>query len=74
MRKELEKCDIVTDLNCFIRMKSTGTKPPGELEYFILERSLNTLNESEVDRDTNPQNLFCSQHAFEKQQLISVLQ
>lgn len=37
VRKQLEKCDILTDLNCFIRMKSTGTKPPGDLYYFILE-------------------------------------
>ncbi|CAG02354.1 unnamed protein product, partial [Tetraodon nigroviridis] len=28
VRRKLEKCDIITDINCFIRMKSTGTKPP----------------------------------------------
>lgn len=55
-------------------MKSTGTKPPGELRsYFILERLLNTYM-SEVDTDTNPQNFVCSQHAFEKQELFSVPQ
>lgn len=43
MRKKLEKCDIITDINCFIRMKSTGTKPPGELYYYVSLSPLNIL-------------------------------
>lgn len=37
VRKKLEMCDIITDINWFIRMKATGTKPPGELYYSFTE-------------------------------------
>jgi len=30
VRKLLEQCDITTDNNYFIGMKSTGTRPPGK--------------------------------------------
>lgn len=29
VRKTLENCDIITDNNCFVQMKSTGSTPPG---------------------------------------------
>lgn len=43
VRKKLEKCDIITDINCFIMMKSTGTKPPGERWNYVLPSPLNIL-------------------------------
>ncbi|XP_070762729.1 proline-serine-threonine phosphatase-interacting protein 1a [Enoplosus armatus] len=33
VRKTLEKCDIITDNNCFVEMKSTGSTPPAPIEY-----------------------------------------
>lgn len=30
VRKSLENCDIITDNNCFVEMKQTGSTPPGE--------------------------------------------
>uniref|UniRef100_A0AAQ5Z5J1 Proline-serine-threonine phosphatase interacting protein 1b n=1 Tax=Amphiprion ocellaris TaxID=80972 RepID=A0AAQ5Z5J1_AMPOC len=34
VRKLLEQCDITTDNNCFIGMKNTGLRPPGELSLW----------------------------------------
>lgn len=36
VRKLLEQCDIITDNNFFIGMKSTGSRPPGELSWMVL--------------------------------------
>lgn len=33
VRKILEKCDITTDNNCFVEMKSTGSTPSAPIEY-----------------------------------------
>ncbi|XP_044047997.1 proline-serine-threonine phosphatase-interacting protein 1a isoform X1 [Siniperca chuatsi] len=33
VRKTLEKCCIITDNNCFVEMKSTGSTPPAPIEY-----------------------------------------
>ncbi|XP_069564778.1 proline-serine-threonine phosphatase-interacting protein 1a [Brachyistius frenatus] len=33
VRKALEKCDIVTENNCFVEMKRTGSTPPAKIEY-----------------------------------------
>ncbi|KAM9766072.1 proline-serine-threonine phosphatase-interacting protein 1-like isoform 3-T3 [Menidia menidia] len=33
VRKYLERCDIITDNNCFIGMKSTGLKPPEPIVF-----------------------------------------
>ncbi|XP_071355356.1 proline-serine-threonine phosphatase-interacting protein 1a [Trachinotus anak] len=33
VRKTLEKCDIITDNNCFVDMKRTGSTPPAPIEY-----------------------------------------
>ncbi|KAM3609955.1 uncharacterized protein V6R79_022894 [Siganus canaliculatus] len=33
VRKTLEKCDIITDNNRFVEMKSTGSTPPAPIEY-----------------------------------------
>lgn len=33
VRKTLEKCDITTDNNCFVEMKTTGSTPPAPIEY-----------------------------------------
>ncbi|XP_056242875.1 proline-serine-threonine phosphatase-interacting protein 1a [Seriola aureovittata] len=33
VRKTLERCDIITDNNCFVDMKRTGSTPPAPIEY-----------------------------------------
>ncbi|XP_041645702.1 proline-serine-threonine phosphatase-interacting protein 1b isoform X2 [Cheilinus undulatus] len=33
VRKTLEECDITTDNNCFIEMRSTGSKPPDPIVF-----------------------------------------
>ncbi|XP_022610241.1 proline-serine-threonine phosphatase-interacting protein 1 isoform X1 [Seriola dumerili] len=33
VRKTLENCDIITDNNCFVDMKRTGSTPPAPIEY-----------------------------------------
>ncbi|XP_029991638.1 proline-serine-threonine phosphatase-interacting protein 1a [Sphaeramia orbicularis] len=33
VRKVLEKCDIITDNNCFVEMKKTGSTPAAPIEY-----------------------------------------
>ncbi|XP_029910432.1 proline-serine-threonine phosphatase-interacting protein 1a [Myripristis murdjan] len=33
VRKTLENCDLITDNNCFVEMKSTGSSPPAPIEY-----------------------------------------
>ncbi|XP_070686203.1 proline-serine-threonine phosphatase-interacting protein 1a isoform X2 [Pempheris klunzingeri] len=33
VRKTLEKCDIITDNNSFVELKSTGSTPPAPIEY-----------------------------------------
>ncbi|XP_068170030.1 proline-serine-threonine phosphatase-interacting protein 1a isoform X2 [Antennarius striatus] len=33
VRKTLEKCDIISDNNCFVEMRSTGLIPPAPMEY-----------------------------------------
>ncbi|XP_036963317.1 proline-serine-threonine phosphatase-interacting protein 1a [Acanthopagrus latus] len=33
VRKSLENCDIITDNNCFVEMKQTGSAPPAPIEY-----------------------------------------
>nr|XP_057930763.1 proline-serine-threonine phosphatase-interacting protein 1a [Doryrhamphus excisus] len=33
VRNMLEKCDIITDLNCFVGMKGTGSTRPAAIEY-----------------------------------------
>ncbi|KAK7176518.1 hypothetical protein R3I93_000679 [Phoxinus phoxinus] len=33
VRKILEQCDIITDNNCFIKMKKTGCCPPAPIEF-----------------------------------------
>ncbi|XP_061679718.1 proline-serine-threonine phosphatase-interacting protein 1a isoform X2 [Syngnathoides biaculeatus] len=33
MRKILEKCDVITDMNCFVGIKGTGSTRPAPIEY-----------------------------------------
>ncbi|XP_035011945.2 proline-serine-threonine phosphatase-interacting protein 1a isoform X2 [Hippoglossus stenolepis] len=33
VRSTLEKCDVMTDNNCFVEMNRTGTMPPAPIEY-----------------------------------------
>ncbi|XP_057691787.1 proline-serine-threonine phosphatase-interacting protein 1a [Corythoichthys intestinalis] len=33
VRETLEKCDIITDMNCFVGIKGTGSTPPAPIEY-----------------------------------------
>ncbi|KTG37054.1 hypothetical protein cypCar_00003665 [Cyprinus carpio] len=40
VRKILEQCDIITDNNCFIKMKKTACRPPALIEF----RSYSDLN------------------------------
>ncbi|XP_026189582.1 proline-serine-threonine phosphatase-interacting protein 1-like isoform X2 [Mastacembelus armatus] len=51
VRKLLEKCDIMTDNNCFIEMKSTGLTPP---EPIVFEN----YYQMEMSTDSNGQALF----------------
>uniref|UniRef100_A0A8C4IEZ9 Proline-serine-threonine phosphatase interacting protein 1b n=1 Tax=Dicentrarchus labrax TaxID=13489 RepID=A0A8C4IEZ9_DICLA len=46
VRKVLEQCDITTDNNCFIEMKSTGTRPP--VNIFYLQLPAITLASAEI--------------------------
>ncbi|XP_023267786.1 proline-serine-threonine phosphatase-interacting protein 1-like [Seriola lalandi dorsalis] len=51
VRKQLQQCDILTDNNCFIEMKSTGSKPP---EPIVFESCYQT----NVSGESNGQALF----------------
>ncbi|XP_026234181.1 proline-serine-threonine phosphatase-interacting protein 1-like [Anabas testudineus] len=51
VRKSLEQCDITTDNNCFIEMKSTGTKPPEPVGF-------ESFYQRDTSGDTNGQALF----------------
>ncbi|XP_016888690.2 proline-serine-threonine phosphatase-interacting protein 1a [Cynoglossus semilaevis] len=33
VRKTLENCDVITDNNCFVETKGTGSAPPAPIEY-----------------------------------------
>uniref|UniRef100_A0A8D3B312 Proline-serine-threonine phosphatase interacting protein 1a n=1 Tax=Scophthalmus maximus TaxID=52904 RepID=A0A8D3B312_SCOMX len=33
VRKTLEKCEIIADINCFVEMRSTGSSPPAPIKY-----------------------------------------
>ncbi|KAM6950418.1 proline-serine-threonine phosphatase-interacting protein 1-like [Lycodopsis pacificus] len=46
VRKQLEQCDITTDNNYFIGMKSTGTRPPEPILY-------ESFYQTERSRDSN---------------------
>lgn len=51
VRKLLEQCDITTDNNCFIGLKSTGSRPP---EPILFEN----YHQTETFRDSNGQAHF----------------
>ncbi|CAJ1048999.1 proline-serine-threonine phosphatase-interacting protein 1-like [Xyrichtys novacula] len=51
VRKVLEQCDIMMDNNCFIGMKSTGTRPP---EPMVFE----SYYQRDSSRDSNGQTHF----------------
>uniref|UniRef100_UPI0037E9A11E proline-serine-threonine phosphatase-interacting protein 1-like n=1 Tax=Semicossyphus pulcher TaxID=241346 RepID=UPI0037E9A11E len=50
-RKLLELCDITTDNNCFIGLKSTGSRPPDPIVF-------ESYNHRDTTRDSNGQACF----------------